>query len=260
MGKKSRLKKERRAQAAPSGEAGKPVPRTPKTYVGLPVYREVLPQTMVSLLSICQLFDNTDFAVIDGCYIENARNTLAEMGRRQEFDRMLFVDSDISFTIDDYLELHKALDDDPQSGAMCGMYSSHKNSDKLIVGFFDEDGGMPLEAECQERGWQAIESGDPIPVDKAGAGFMLVDMGVFEKIPPPWFNTITEAGRFWGEDTYFLQLLKQHGYVPKIHGGVVVTHTGPTPHKPELTDKTEELRKIYRLATSQNETSNEVSK
>ena len=259
MGRKSRLKKERRVQVAHSGETGKPVPRTPKTYIALPVYREVLPQTMVSLLSICQLFCNTDFAVIDGAYIENARNTLAEMGRRQEFDGLLFVDSDISFTVDNYIDIHKALDDDPQAGAMCGMYSGHKNSNKLIVGFFSENGDALLEAECQERGWQAIESGEPVPVDKAGAGFMLVDMDVFEKIPPPWFNTITEAGRFYGEDTYFLQLLKHNGYTPKIHGGVVVTHTGPTPHKPELTDDTENLRAIYKLAVSQNETSKEVS-
>ena len=255
MGKKSRLKKQRRAQAR-SSDAGT---HLPKTYVGIPVYREVLPQTLVSLLGVCQAFGNTDFAVIDGCYIEHARNTLAEMGRQNGFERLLFVDSDISFTNDDYIKIQKALNDDPQAGAMCGMYSGHKSTDKLIVGFFDENGNTILEAECQERGWQAIEKGEPVPVDKAGAGFMLVDMSVFEKIPPPWFNTITEAGRFWGEDTYFLQLLKHHGYVPKIHGGIVVTHTGPTPHKPEVTDKVERDREVYRYVMEQKEKANEPS-
>ncbi|MHC4145713.1 MAG: hypothetical protein ACYSUD_13150 [Planctomycetota bacterium] len=234
-----------------------------KTYIGLPVYREVLPQTVVSLLSVSQRFDNIDFGVYAGCYIEHARNNLAELARRENADRILFVDGDVSFTLDDYVDMHRAMNESPDSGAICGMYSSHKDSEKLIVGFMHDDGSMLMEAECQKRGWEAIENKSLVPVDKAGAGFMMVDMKVFDKIDPPWFNTITEAGRFWGEDTYFLQLLKHNGYSPKINGGVVVTHTGPTPHKPEVGDHSAKLLELYDCAIEthkqQNEVSNEVS-
>ena len=228
-----------------------------KTYVALPVYREVLPQTVVSLLTLANQFEKIEFGVFVGAYIEHARNNLVELARDVKgVDRILFVDGDVSFTMEDYVNLHKALNKDPGMGAVCGMYSSHKDSKKLIVGWMNDDGSMPLEAENQKRGWEAIASGDVVEVDKAGAGFMMVDMKVFDKIDPVWFATIVEAGHFWGEDTYFLQLLKKNGYRPSIHGGVVVTHTGPTDHRPEINDDSKMLREILDRTIEQAEVSN----
>ncbi|MHC4073411.1 MAG: hypothetical protein ACYTGS_15480 [Planctomycetota bacterium] len=123
------------------------------------------------------------------------------------------------------------------------------------------------EHDNQLKGWGHVENGDIVEVDKAGTGFMLIDTEVFKKIPPLWFATMAEAGDFWGEDTYFLQLLKHHGYRPSCDFGVMVEHIGPTPHRPDiLSDQTKKQIALYKeqkenfeRIQSDNETSNEVS-
>jgi hypothetical protein len=266
MGRKSRAKKERRQREAVGGDTkgkqDKPHWQTLKTFVALPLYRIVEPETCVSLLNLSQMFGPglVTFGTKQGAYIEHARNELCQRAVKAGADRVLFVDGDVSFDIEDYTRLQEQLDKDPGMGMVSGMYSGHKDGDWLIIGWMNEDGSMWLEDDCQLRGREMIRDKSVESVDKCGAGFMLINREVFEKIPPLWFATMAEAGEFWGEDTYFIQLLKQNGFRPSVDGGVVVSHTGPTPHKPEYNKHMEKQIEQYKHFKQARETSNEVSK
>jgi hypothetical protein len=200
------------------------------------------------------------FGTKQGAYIEHARNELCHMAIQAGADRVLFVDGDVGFTVEDYVRLQEQLDKDPGMGMVSGMYSGHADEDWLIIGWMYEDGSMWLEDDCQLRGREMIRDKRVEQIDKCGAGFMLIDRPVLDKIPPLWFATMAEAGEFWGEDTYFIQLLKQHGYRPSVDGGVVVSHTGPTRHLPRYDAHMEKQIEQYKQLKQARETSNEVSK
>jgi hypothetical protein len=263
MGKKSRLKKERRAQAR-SSETGN---KLKSLYVGVPSYRYIESSTTASLLGLQGAYDGPiGFELPTGCYIEHARNNIAKNAADNGTDLLLFVDSDIAFEVDDFVRLYRDLEENPQMGAVCGIYTDWQGRHQLICGWLEDNGEFGYEFDNQKRAWEHVEKGDIVPVDKAGTGFMLIDVDVFRKIPPFWFATMVEAGHFWGEDTYFLHLLKHHGYSPSCDFGVKVTHTGPTRHKPDLDYKPiKDLHEYYQSnrlnpETGQIETSNEVSK
>ena len=271
MGRKSRRKKERRISirndVGTKPDANTPHWQTIRTFVALPLYRTIQPETFVSCLNLSQVYgpERVTFGTREGAYIEHARNELVMEAKKSGADRVLFVDGDMGFTCDDYARLHEQLDKDPGLGMISGMYSGHADGDWLIVGWMEPDGSMWLEDDCQLRGREMIRDKSVEVVDKCGAGFMLIDMGVFEKIPPLWFATMAEAGEFWGEDTYFIQLLKQNGYRPSVDGGVVVSHTGPTKHLPEYNkfmEKQIEQYKYFKDKREANpkEVNNEVSK
>ncbi|MHC4363764.1 MAG: hypothetical protein ACYSTZ_13145 [Planctomycetota bacterium] len=266
MGKKSRAKKERRVQAR-SRDSG--IKELPQLHVGIPAYREVNANTVTSLINLQATYKGKiGVQILSGCYIEHARNEIANKAVSMGAKRLLFVDADIAFSIDDFVRLSRDLDRDPGMGAVCGIYVGWGGGNGLICGWWPN--GMDntaYEHDNQLKGWGHVENGDIVEVDKAGTGFMLIDTEVFKKIPPLWFATMAEAGDFWGEDTYFLQLLKHHGYRPSCDFGVMVEHIGPTPHRPDiLSDQTKKQIALYKeqkenfeRIQSDNETSNEVS-
>jgi len=259
MGRKSRAKRERR-EAPRSSKVSVDLP---KLYVGVPAYRMVNPETVTSLLNLVGEYPGAvGFEVLSGCYIEHARNNIAKMALDSGADLLLFVDADMQFDYVDFLKLHEELEKDPGMGAVCGIYVGWGGKNRLICGWEDEDGSLGMEHDQQIRGWEHVKNGDLVPVDKAGTGFMLIDMRVFKKIPPIWFTTMVEAGSFWGEDTYFLHLLKHNGYRPSCDFSVRIKHVGPTVND-VLYDNpiTQEQIEAYNMLKERaNETSKEVSK
>jgi hypothetical protein len=266
MGRKSRAKKQRRAAGVVhSSDAGTVVVRgsdLPHLYVGVPAYRMVNPETATSLLKLVGDYPGAiGFEVLSGCYIEHARNNIAKMAQDAGADRLLFVDSDMQFKYEDFIRLSDDLDKDPGMGAVCGIYVGWGGANRLICGWMDEEGDLGMEYDQQIKGWEHVENGDIVEVDKAGTGFMLIDMDVFEKIPPVWFATMVEAGSFWGEDTYFIHLLKHHGYRPSCDFRVRVKHVGPQVSKVEHDSPTtqEQIQGYKELRRRANETNKEVS-
>lgn len=241
MGKKSRLKKERRKSVdIRSGDAG--YSEMPPLHIGIPAYREVNANTVTSVINLQSSYKGKiGVQVLSGCYIEFARNEIAENACNLGAERLLFVDADMAFTLDDFAKLSADLDRDPGMGAVCGIYMGWGGKENLICGWWEDGMDVPvLERDNQLRGWEHIKNKEIVEIDKAGTGFMLINTEVFKKIPPLWFATMAEAGAFWGEDTYFIQLLKKHGYRPSCDFGVCVTHIGPTPHTPKWHEGREE--------------------
>jgi hypothetical protein len=263
MGKKSRLKKQRR-MGVDIRSVGSDLKPMPQLHIGVPAYREVNANTVTSITNLQTTYaGKNSLQILSGCYIEHARNEIANNAVELGADRLLFVDADIAFELDDFVRLSNTLDKNPDMGAVFGIYVGWGGKNNLIVGWWDE--GMDTnvwEHDNQIRAWEHVKNGDVVEVDKAGTGFCLINTEVFKKIPPLWFATMAEAGGFWGEDTYFIQLLKKNGYRPSCDFGVKVSHIGPTSHIPDIDSEVtkKQIEDYNRLRDAANEPSNEVSK
>ena len=182
-------------------------------------YRDVCSYTAASLLSLAKTFPGLEFALYTGMNTPEAR--IAAVKACEE-DYLLFVDSDIVFTLNDFVMILDTLIKNPDLGALSALYYKWSN-DAPIAGWLQEDGEwLPgdkvLYRVDKYKKKKAVEE-----VDSAGAGFLLIDTKVFEDLEEPWFV----LGPGMTEDTYFLQKIKEKGFKPSIHFGVEVGHIGP---------------------------------
>jgi len=121
-----------------------------------------------------------------GTYVGEVRNSLINDGVSrmmfqkpvQGFDAFLFIDSDISFTLNDVLSLIKH--DKP---IVFGSYPRSWDESVLECGWFDEKTGFI-------GGRYGIDKEGFQKVGWAGAGFCLVKSSVFEKLTYPWYRHI----------------------------------------------------------------------
>lgn len=117
-------------------------------------------------------------------------------------DRVIFLDSDMVWSLDDIKKLlHTNLD------IVCGAYSLETGSEMCVVG---KDGLFVDSEEIKIKT-------EPFEIMGAGMGFVSVKYEVLEKMGFPWFNTLyvndEEGGtQFIGEDTFFFYRAQELGY------------------------------------------------
>lgn len=137
-----------------------------------------------------------------GTLIVNQREALVQMARDAGSTHILWLDSDMMFPPDTAQRLLKH-----SVPIVCGNYSTRTYPHKTVAyskihdwtSYLINDGTM---------------SGSLIPVEAVGMGCMLTDLGVFEKMDTPYFNTIwnQNSGDHLGEDFSFCQKAKWLGY------------------------------------------------
>ena len=140
--------------------------------------------------------------MVNGTLIADQRQKLAVMALQHKADYALFLDSDMRFPKD---IAHRLMAHDKDIVA-CN-YSTRRMPPKTVAW---SDFSMQKFITSHDR--DGLE-----PIDAIGMGTMLVKTEVFQKLPPPWFQVVYSKGAqaFIGEDIYFCQLAKAHGF--KIH-------------------------------------------
>ena len=140
--------------------------------------------------------------MVNGTLIADQRQKLAMMALQHGADYALFLDSDMRFPRD----LAQRLIARNQDVVACN-YSTRRLPAKSVAW---SDFSMQKFVTSHDR--DGIE-----PIDAIGMGAMLVKTDVFRKLPAPWFQVVysKSAQAFIGEDIYFCQLAKSHGF--KIH-------------------------------------------
>lgn len=91
------------------------------------------------------------------------------------YDKILWIDSDITFTPEDVLKAYRS-----EYDIVSGAYLLSNGE----VMAFTETFGSPL------RHPDVVKMEEPIPIKGAGMGFMAVKSGVFESMERPWFKTV----------------------------------------------------------------------
>lgn len=149
--------------------------------------------------------------------ISLGRNDLINDGKsRQEvqtefdFDRILFIDADQSFSVHDVVALWDMYDRaSKQYGCVVTGVTNPRNfTEKLNVGLFAEDGyttpfDRMLDSDCDKNIYN---------VDWCGAAFLMIDSDILRVIKYPWFEekyvTIEGFVNSIGEDVMFCKKLK----------------------------------------------------
>jgi hypothetical protein len=139
--------------------------------------------------SMCALATRDGIGVgilsLEGTWVANARNVLAQQALDNSADYILFVDDDMVFPPD---SMHRLLE---HQRDIIGVRYSHRGNPYGVVGL--------LEDETQEYGAAKAKI--------LGTGLILIKTSVFERLSRPWFMwTETHS-----DDVYFIMKAKDAG-------------------------------------------------
>ena len=141
--------------------------------------------------------------------VYRVRAKCAELALQQDYDYMMWIDSDVIFTPQQFERLLK-IDED----IISGLYLTYKNSS--LYDLSTKYACVDLNGNEMDR----FQTGSGLTEVKAnGMGFMLVKNGVFESIQNP-FDPIGAHG----EDIAFQLKAKDNGYKSLVDSSIVVGH------------------------------------
>lgn len=149
-----------------------------------------------------------------GSSIPRLRNAAVEQAKEGKFDKLLFVDSDMHVFADSLLKLLRH-----DVAVVAGVYVA-KQPPHLYMA------GNMVEGTVQTV--QDITPGQLLPIDRAGTGFLLIDMAVFDNIEPPYFSWDAQGNdnKDGGEDFYFCRKVREAGIQIFLDTDCVVGHVG----------------------------------
>lgn len=237
---------------------GKPV----RVFVGTPMYGGMCTGTfMTSFINFLTLASANGVQVgykflYNESLITRARNTVVNSFEKSEFTHLMFIDADIAFNPEDILTMVKADKD-----IICGIYPK-KEINWANVGKAYEAGvrGSALSRYSgafvinAKEGTREFKLNEPLEIQNAGTGFMLIKRSVFEKLAdvvPSYSNDVhdlsgqlktgekireyfttsiePESNRLLSEDYHFCRLARMNGMsvwaAPWVRLGHTGTHT-----------------------------------
>ncbi len=144
-------------------------------------------------------------------------------GGTVDYDFMLWIDSDVIFTIQDLVALLQC-----EVDMVSGLYLMANRTHYAVVEDLDEeafkrDGHFVFMTPAE-----VAKKSAPFEVGYAGFGFTLVRNGVFERLEYPWFRPIFmqigDTLEFTSEDVGFALQAKAAGIKMMAHPQVIVGH------------------------------------
>jgi len=168
-----------------------------------------------------------DWAILTNeSLITRARNTIADMFLKTDFEALLFIDADIRFGTEDVAKLWN-LDVPIASGA----YSLKDNSGRLSCW---------LDNETQLTVGSMLKHKEPIEVYCAATGFMMIKREVFEALSGlvpyyledgaknDYFQTLVQDETLLSEDYLFCQMARETDYKIIVGPSIKLGHVGKT--------------------------------
>jgi len=172
----------------------------------------------------CSTYSRNIYEVRNKCMLGNPKKGLNQKPfGGLEYDYILWIDSDIVFTLTDFELLYKADKD-----VISGLYIMANDRQFAAVETWDE-------SYFQKHGtFEFLNKEDvrtryiPFKVEYAGFGFLLFKHGIFEQLKYPWFEPtylqIKESKDFSMEDVTLCLKLKKKKIEVYVHPEVIVGH------------------------------------
>lgn len=162
-----------------------------------------------------------------GPYLDDARNIVVQdFLRDTRLEYLLFVDSDIMFSVDDIIDIHAFASSHPGPCIVSGSYRTERNGSYVVAGNRTTDGMLVL---MMLEEFQTLTG--PTQVDGVGAGFLLIPRELLIEMrdtygsPCPWFDEpIDEYGVHLGEDYGFCDRVTKLGYPIYLLPDIRLTH------------------------------------
>lgn len=154
-----------------------------------------------------------------GLYHTNyEKSSLRPFDGKATCEKVIFIDDDIFWTVDD---IEKLLDSDKD--IISGGYLTADG--KTIAAYTDNNKSRLLYEDI-------VNQTEPILVQSTGLGFLACKFEVIANIPYPWFNILTyDNGQFVPEDTYFIQKASHYGYKAYLDPTIILNHLKTYPIK-----------------------------
>lgn len=186
--------------------------------------REIKAKTLQSLLEMVCYSREIDFDILvanRGYTIGENRNYCVIQAQRNGSDYLLFVDDDMVFpdyTLESLLE-HNADVVGVNSYSRCLPPSS-------TVGLMDKEGNYMH--PDRHTAWEMRIPSKLFEAYFVGAGVMLINMKVFDKIEKPYFNFTTDKNGMIvnGEDGYFCDQIRKAGMKVWCDPTIEIKHIG----------------------------------
>jgi len=163
------------------------------------------------------------FVISRGSFIAHVRNAAVTEKNNDNrkwrtdfnFDKILFIDSDISFSLGDIQRL-----DAYDLPIVSGAYLVKRQPDKLACGQWIRLAGNCINSNPGETGLKKV--------DWCGSGFVMVKKEVFMTMPYPWYRSYVietaEQASETSEDVGFCILAQQYGYTVMVDYNTVLMH------------------------------------
>lgn len=151
------------------------------------------------------------------------RGTSQKPFQGEDYDYILFIDSDILFSFE---QLQLLLDSNLD--IVSGLYPIDSKQFSAVLKaddeYFKQNGRFEF-ITAQD----ILKQENPFPVVYCGLGFTLIKKGVFEQMIYPWFRPLSfnigdEITDFTTEDVAFCFLAKEHNLQVFVHPKVIVGH------------------------------------
>lgn len=125
-----------------------------------------------------------------------------------DYDRILFIDADQSFDVDNVIKLWETLET-THAEVISAVTNPRNFLNKFNVGIFGDDGfTTPMDRMINSD----IDNKDIVIVDWCGAAFLMIDVSVLRAVEYPWFEeryiSIGDEVHSIGEDVMFCHKLK----------------------------------------------------
>lgn len=163
--------------------------------------------------------------------VQRARNNLAKEFLETDYQKLMFLDADIEFTADDVSKVWNL-----QADIAVGVYTMKK----IGAGYAAWVKGKLVK--------DLDKFNEPINVDYAGTGFMMIDRSVFEKMRDldpskiheegtgtsyAWFDPRVDDGIYLSEDYAFCKDARAIGYDITMDPSVKLIHHGHHAYGPQ---------------------------
>ena len=200
------------------------ISNSPVVFIALPTYRgDFAPLMTQSLERLIAKSHAEGLSLMtkkeDRAIVPMVRNILvAKAEAVGKFTHLLFIDNDMVFDDGALLRL-LALDRDIVGALMVTRGAPYTP----VVKKKNKDGEWKTYPNIETMAKEGRFASD---CDGVGTGFMLIKMGVFEKLEKPYFAIPPFGETLMGEDMYFCDKAKKAGFDICVDAGLIVGHIG----------------------------------
>jgi len=165
------------------------------------------------IMAVCATYVPIHMVFYQGAYIQESRTKVAEAAIKEGSTHLMFIDHDMVFPengITTLLSRGKEI--------IGGLYNARMFP--ININVFGLNSGLIKTLKQDEI------PAEPFRIDGIGAGFLLIETGVFKKIEPPYFALEPWGNGTVGEDVYFCKKAREAGVEVWCDPTIPLKHIG----------------------------------
>ena len=189
-----------------------------KILIAVPTFENIKPECFKSIFGLRNPENyNLFFDYVKGYDCARARNEIAKLALKHDFDYVLMIDSDVSVPKDTVVKLLECETDI----ALGWYYKKRTKTDQTVIYDFGKD----YTDKNMIYGETLLKANIPFDFKGGGLGIALVNVNVFKKMTYPYFKYIIyDNDTVLSEDLYFCTEARKYGIDIKCNPNVKGNH------------------------------------